>query len=213
MLMNRMALRAANTRPKKKAGRLSSPRPGLPFSTYCVVFATVLAHESDDQRRSTVEAARLLAGVVVLRTLLAVADGAEPIRADAAADEIVAHRVGAAFAEREVVFRRADVAGVAFDLDADVGVLRPLQRRYRFVERADGFRPQAVPVEVEVHVLERDLRACRPHDLYVDGVARGLAVRRTGHGHRDGYRAFRVRRRPRRALRTAVGEGAGRRAP
>ena len=32
-------------------------------------------------------------------------------------DEVVAHRGGAPLAERQVVFRRADVAGVPFDLD------------------------------------------------------------------------------------------------
>src|SRR5262245_19220134 len=75
------------------------------------------------QRRATVQAARLLSRVVVLRTLFAVADGAQPIRADAAADQVVLHRVRAPVAERQVVFRRADVARVAFDLDAQRRVL------------------------------------------------------------------------------------------
>ena len=43
---------------------------------------------------------------------------------DAAADQVVAHRVRAPIAQRQVVFRRADVAGVPFDLD-------PQRRRRR----------------------------------------------------------------------------------
>jgi hypothetical protein len=121
-----------------------------------------------------VEPARFLAGVVVLRALLAVAHGAEPIGADAAAREIVAHRVGAPLAERQVVLGRADVAGVPFDLDAQVGVL--LQRPDRLVEGARGLRPQRVAVEVEVHVLEDELLARRLDDL--DGDVRRRPCRR-----------------------------------
>ena len=83
-------------------------------------------------------------------------------------DEVLAHRGRAAFAERQVVFGRADVAGVAFDLDLQVRVL--LQRAHRFVERAHRFRPQAVAVEVEVHVLEDDLLHRRLDHLDGDRV-------------------------------------------
>src|SRR5262245_3810439 len=70
----------------------------------------------DDQSRTTVETARLFASVVVLRTLFAVAHRGETRLRHAPADQIVADRVGSAIAEREVVFGRADVAGVTFDL-------------------------------------------------------------------------------------------------
>src|SRR3954466_3235608 len=72
-----------------------------------VVLAQTLALQRDSQRGAAVETARLFPGVVVLRPLFTVADGAEAIRTDAAADEIVAHRTGAALAEREVVLGRA----------------------------------------------------------------------------------------------------------
>ena len=114
-------------------------------------FAARLLH-AHDEGGATVQPARLFAGVVVLRPLLTVADGPQPVGADAAAGEVLADRVGAALAERQVVFRRADVAGVALDLDAQVRVL--LQRADRLVERARRFGPQAVAVEVEVDVLE-----------------------------------------------------------
>src|SRR5512145_3556834 len=72
----------------------------------------------NDHRGSAVQAPRLFTRVVVLRPFLAVADRAEPIRADAAARQVVADRVRAALAERQVVLGRADVARVPFDLDA-----------------------------------------------------------------------------------------------
>src|SRR5690606_3556297 len=93
-----------------------------------------LSLHANDQRRAAIEPSRLFARVVVLRPLLAVAHRAQTIGADAAAREVIAHRVGAAFAEREVVFGRADVAGVAFDLEPQLRIL--LQRRDRLVERA-----------------------------------------------------------------------------
>ena len=85
-----------------------------------------LSAQSHHQRRAAIEAARLFARVVELRPLLAVADRAEAVGADAAARQVVADRGGAAFAERQVVLGRADVAGVAFDLDPQRRVL--LQR-------------------------------------------------------------------------------------
>ena len=85
-------------------------------ATPCLTLPLLL--DAHDERGAAIEAAGLFARVVVLRPLLAVADGAQPVGADAAAGQVVAHRVGAALAERQVVFGRADVAGVAFDLDA-----------------------------------------------------------------------------------------------
>ena len=88
--------------------------------------------------------------------------------------QVVAHGVRAPLAEREVVFGRADVAGVAFDLEPQLRVL--LQRLDRLVERPRRFRPQRVAVEVEVHVLEDDLLARRADHLDGDGGAGRAAL-------------------------------------
>src|SRR5262249_41383440 len=64
------------------------------------------------ERRATVQAARFLARVVVLRTLFSIADRPQPVGADAAAHQIVLHRVRAPVAQRQVVLGRPDVAGV-----------------------------------------------------------------------------------------------------
>src|SRR4051812_11170819 len=77
---------------------------------------TRLLH-SHDHGGPAIEAARLFTRVVVLRPFLAVAHDVQPIGADAAARQVVAHRGRPALAEREVVLGRADVAGVAFDRD------------------------------------------------------------------------------------------------
>src|SRR5947199_2796317 len=45
-----------------------------------------------------------------------------PRRGDAARLEIVARRIGAAIAEREIIFAGAALVGMAFDGDADRGV-------------------------------------------------------------------------------------------
>src|ERR1043166_4875120 len=49
------------------------------------------------------------------RPLLAVGDGAHAVGFDAARREVVAHRLGAPGAERDVVFARAALVRVAFD--------------------------------------------------------------------------------------------------
>src|SRR5437588_3658709 len=66
--------------------------------------------QSDDERGATVEPTRLFARVVVLRTLLTIADRRQPAHGDPVAHQVVAHRVGAALAEREVVLGRPDIA-------------------------------------------------------------------------------------------------------
>src|SRR3954451_20359894 len=71
-----------------------------------------------DERGPAVQPARLFTSVVVLRPLFTVADGAQAVGSDAAADQILANRVRAAVAQRQVVLGRADVAGVSFDFDA-----------------------------------------------------------------------------------------------
>src|SRR5262249_46177655 len=101
-------------------------------------FPPDLLRQPDDERGAAVEPAGLFARVVVLRALFAEAHRREPVGGDAAANEVVAHRVGAALAEGEVVLRRADVAGVPFDVHADVGVA--LQHGDRLVGRAGRFR-------------------------------------------------------------------------
>src|SRR6476619_5337312 len=122
-----------------------------------------LSAQPDHQRGAAVEATGLFAAVVELGPLFAVAHRAQTIRSHTAARQVLADRGRAAFTKREVVLGRADVAGVAFDLDAQVRVL--LERADRFVERARRFRPQAVTVEVEVHVLEDELLHRRPDHL------------------------------------------------
>src|SRR5690606_19569752 len=59
------------------------------------------------------------------RALLAVGDGANPGRADPVAREIVANRLGAACAERDVVLTRAALVGVSLDGDRILRI--PLQ--------------------------------------------------------------------------------------
>src|SRR5690606_16120248 len=57
------------------------------------------------------------------RTLLAVGNCGEPVLGNAAADQIVDHRRGAASAQSDVVFARAALVGMAFDDDAILRVL------------------------------------------------------------------------------------------
>src|SRR2546422_47312 len=78
------------------------------------------------------ESTCLFARVVVLRTLLTVADGAEPIAGDPLAGQIRLHRVGAPVAQRQVVFRRPDVARVPLDRQPQRRVL--LHGSHRLVE-------------------------------------------------------------------------------
>src|SRR5690349_12913647 len=105
----------------------------------------------DQERGAAIQAARFFAAVVELRALFAVAHRAEPVGADAAAREVVADRGRAALAQGQVVLRRADVAGVPLDLEAQVWIV--LQRSDRFVERSRRLGTEAVAIEVEVHVL------------------------------------------------------------
>src|SRR5689334_25266003 len=82
--------------------------------------------DADDERGATIEPARFLAAVVVLRPFLAVADRSEPIGANAPARQVVADGRRAPLTQRQVVLGRADVARVSFDLDPQVRIL--LQR-------------------------------------------------------------------------------------
>src|SRR5262245_28241737 len=107
MLTNRMVAPARRFREGPESAR--AVRSSLPRHPH-------------DERGAAIEPPRLLAGVVVLRPLLAVADGLEPVGRNPAAGEVLAHGSRPALAEREVVLRRADVAGVAFDLDPQIGV-------------------------------------------------------------------------------------------
>ena len=110
----RMA-RCADSRERK----LEKGRQGCPAGLRWCPRWTRLLLQPDDHRGAPVQTPRLFAGVVVLRPLLTVADRAQTVGARSPRDdEVVADGVGAALAERQVVFGRADVAGVAFDLDA-----------------------------------------------------------------------------------------------
>src|SRR5665811_1601802 len=57
------------------------------------------------------------------RPLLAVGDGAHAVGLDAARDQIVARGLGAPCAERDVVFARAALVGVAFDGEGILAVI------------------------------------------------------------------------------------------
>src|SRR4051794_37065600 len=107
-----------------QGGRQSGPAP-----LWRPARAGLLLRHAHGEGGAPVEAPRLFARVVVLRSLLTVAHAAEPVRTDAVAREVVANRVRAALAERQVVFGRADVAGVAFDLDPQARVLAQCRDR------------------------------------------------------------------------------------
>src|SRR6187200_2592730 len=70
-----------------------------------------LPRNANHHRGSAVEPPSFLAGVVVFRTLFAVAHCAQAIGADAARRQVLADGGCTPLAEREVVLGRADVAG------------------------------------------------------------------------------------------------------
>src|SRR5262249_40067644 len=76
---------------------------------------TVALLHLDDERRASIETARLFSSVVVLRPLLAVTPRFEPASSDTTRKQILADGVRPALAEREVVFGRSDAARVTFD--------------------------------------------------------------------------------------------------
>src|SRR3954454_17352238 len=71
----------------------------------------------DHESGAPIQASRFLAAVVVLRPLLTVAHRPQAVGGDTTAHQVVLHGVRATVAEGEVVFGRADAAGVTFDLD------------------------------------------------------------------------------------------------
>src|SRR6266545_4493495 len=84
---------------------LQAPSPHVPTSL----------PQIDDESRAPVQTTRFFARVVVLRPLLTVAHGPQTILRNSAAYEVVLHSRRASVAEREVVLRRADAAGMPFD--------------------------------------------------------------------------------------------------
>src|SRR5688572_19970015 len=94
--------------------------------------ATSLLRESYRQRGASVQATSLFTGVIVLWPLFAVAHRLQAIGADAVRRQVLAHRGRAALAERQVVFSRADVAGVALERQSQRGVL--FHRRHRLLK-------------------------------------------------------------------------------
>jgi hypothetical protein len=89
------------------------------------------------ERSAAIEAAGFFTRIVVFGTFFAVAERADSVGANPAAQEIVADGVRATIAECEIVFRRPDVARVAFDLDAHLSVF--LQALDEFVQHARCF--------------------------------------------------------------------------
>src|SRR4051812_22926150 len=84
----------------------------------------------------------LLSGSADRRAFLAVAESGDTVGGDAAGGQVVLHRGGAAVAQRQIVFARAALVGVAFDRHADIAVLLeplglPVQGRARFGAEID----------------------------------------------------------------------------
>src|SRR5687767_15718219 len=71
--------------------------------------------QGDREVRAAVPCATRGCLVRVDRAILAEAHRAEPRRVDAPADQVIARRVGATLAERQVVLLRADGVSVTFD--------------------------------------------------------------------------------------------------
>ena len=85
------------------------------------------------------------------RTLLAVGDRAHAVGLDAARGQIVAHRLGAPGAERDVVFARAALVGMALDREGiAVVAAEPLRL---LVEGRDRLRGQLREVRLEEHAV------------------------------------------------------------
>src|SRR3954449_12735000 len=97
------------------------------------------------------------------RAFLAVGHRAHAAGLDAARSEIIAHRLGPASAQRNVVFARAALVGVAFDREGVIGVL--LQPLRLLVERAARLRRELGGIGLEenavAHVYDEVLLAAR----------------------------------------------------
>src|SRR6185436_20498405 len=85
------------------------------------------------------------------RAFLAVGNGAHAAGLDAAGRQIVADRLGAAGAERDVVFARAALVGMAFDREGVVAVL--LQPMRLLVERGARLHRQLSGIGFEEHAV------------------------------------------------------------
>src|SRR5262245_12725547 len=85
------------------------------------------------------------------RPLLAVRDGAHAISVDAARDHIVAHRLRAAGAERDIVLARAALVGMTFDGEAVLGIV--LQPLHLLVERGARLRRQLARIGLEENAV------------------------------------------------------------
>src|SRR3989442_11479218 len=119
------------------------------------------------------------------RSLLAVADDRDAVRLDALRHEVVHRGLRASLAERQIVLVGAALVTVPFDEDEPIRVR--LEPRSVRVEHLCIVRPDVVPVEVEVDVLQvADRDELRGH--------RSRSARRAGRGGR----AWRTRGRRRR---------------
>src|SRR5262249_19238535 len=85
--------------------------------------STASALDIDHQSRATIQAPRVLFAVVIFWLRFAEAHQRQAVRGHPVPNEVLANRVGPTFSQRQVVFRRADVARVAFDPDLERGVL------------------------------------------------------------------------------------------
>src|ERR1051326_5717654 len=92
----------------------------------------------------------IVIGLSTLRLLLAVADGFERICAHATLEEGLLGGIGAALAEREVVFRGTALVTVAFNLDLPALLLDELRGLGKLLLRV---RTQVGLVIVEVNVF------------------------------------------------------------
>src|SRR5208282_66623 len=103
------------------------------------------------------------------RAFLAVADGSDAAGGDAERDQRAFHRVGAAIAEREVVFARAAVVAMAFDRDFHVLIF--LEPGCLALKRLLAFRLDVRLVEVEEDAIADVL------DEILARTRRGVAAR------------------------------------
>ena len=92
--------------------------------------------DPNNQCRPTIQTTGLFSSIVVLRALFAVADRLQSSAANTSACKILLNGVRTPFSESQVVLGRADVAGVTFNLDRQVGVV--LEGRHDFIKNASG---------------------------------------------------------------------------
>jgi hypothetical protein len=122
------------------------------------------------------------------RPLLAVGDGAHALARNAARHQIFAHGLGAASAERDIIFTRAALVGMAFDRESVAIVIgQPLrllvERRARLIGQLGrvGFEENAVTdIDDKVLLAAGDRGAGQGTGVGLFGAARDRKRRQNG---------------------------------